>query len=396
MLKHIPVSPDNIRSLKSPHDQKVRTQYAYVALADFPTDLPLSPDPRVPKPNDVIRRVKVSLESNDGIFHILNRGITISARTAEYDNAAGELTLDIPDGEEEYGILDGGHTYYVVRELVGASPKADSQYVKIEILTGVESILPAIASARNFSRAVKEISLAHYRRELDWLKTALGDTSKKLRWRENDDEPFDVMEYIQVIAAFDLKRYSDQSHPLESYKNSAKCLDAAAGGTLTYLAPVVPDIVRLYDTIRFDWWPMYTKPDEDGRGGRPGRRREVTARQRGTARLLQFPALKDVDPRKAMYHVEKGLAVPLAAAFRSLLVIDELKDTLRWKTDPFEFWRQNGPSLVRKVMEASDQRGSNPQVVGRDKTVYEALYESVELMYLKASHSSLVSKQASA
>jgi hypothetical protein len=384
MIKRIPVLPDHIRSLKSPHDPKVRTQYAYVALADVPVDLPLSPDPRVPKPNDVIRRVQTSLESNDGIFHILNRGITISARAADYDNSSGQLTLDIPDGDEAYGILDGGHTYHVVRELAGAPPRADEQFVKIEILTGVEAFLPSIASARNFSKQVKDVTLANYSHKLDWLKRALGPTASKVRWRENDDEPFDAMEYIQVINAFDVRKYGDQNHPLESYKNAAKCLDAVADDTLTYLAPKVREIVQLYDTIRFTWWPMYTQKDETGRGGRPGRLIEVTTRQRGTARLLQFPSLTEKDPAKAMYHVEKGLAVPLIAAFRSLLTYNEDTGTLAWKTDPFEFWKQNGSLLVRKVMEASDQRGSNPQAVGRDKTVYEALYESVELMYLRA------------
>ncbi len=384
MIKSIPVLPENIRSLKSPHDPRVKTQYAYVALADVPPDLPLSPNPRVPKPNDVIRRVQTSLQSNDGTFHILNRGITVSARASEYDNASGILTLDIPDGEEAYGILDGGHTYAVVREHVGLPPEADCQFVKLEILTGVEPILPAIASARNFSKAVKEISLANYSHKLDWLKTALGPIADRVRWRENDDEPFDVIEYIQVICAFDIKKFGDQNHPVESYKNSGKCLDAAISGAVQYLASVVPDVVELYDTMRFQWWPMYTRPDENGRGGRPGRLREVTARQRGTARLLQFPALPGVDPAEAMYHVEKGLVVPLVAAFRALLILDDMTGALSWKTKPLEFWNQYGPSLVRKVMDASDQRGSNPQVVGRDKTVYEALYESVELIYLRS------------
>lgn len=383
MVKSIPVNPDNIRSIKSPHDPKVKTQYAYVALADVPRDLPLSPNPRVPKPNEVIKRVEHSLRSNDGTFHILNRGITISAKLSEYDNSAGILTLDIPDGEEAYGILDGGHTYDVVKRLAGQPPEAESQFVKLEILTGVESILPAIASARNFSKQVKDISLANYKHELDWLKHALGRVAKEVRWSENDEQPFDVMEYIQVVAAFDIVRYGDQNHPLESYKNSGKCLDAATNGSLTYLAPKVADIVRLYDTIRFEWWEKYETPDENGRGGRPGRLKEVQERKRGASKLLQFPSLDGVDPGEAMYHVEKGLVVPLIAAFRSLLEGSAVEE-LAWKTDPFNFWNQNGPSLVRKVMEASDQRGSNPQVVGRDKTVYEALYESVELIYLKS------------
>ncbi|MFZ4509290.1 MAG: AIPR family protein [Fimbriimonas sp.] len=384
MVKQIPVQPENIRALKSTHDPKVKTQYAYVALADVPDDLPLSPNPRVPKPNDVIRRVKSSLESNDGIFHILNRGITISARSADYDNQTGILTVDIPDGEEAYGILDGGHTYAVVRELVGEPAKADQQHVKLEILTGVESILPQIASARNFSKQVKELSLANYSKKLEWLKGAMGTVADKVRWRENDDEPFDVMEYIQALAAFDVRRYGDQNHPLESYKNSGKCLDAATDGGLAYLAPVVPTVVKLYDTIRFEWWHKYKAPDETGKGGRPGRLKEVQERKRGVSRLLQFPSLPDADAASALYHVEKGLVIPLLAAFRTLLTYDESKEEFSWKVDPFVFWEQNGTALVRKVMEASDQRGSNPQVVGRDKTVYEALYESVLLIYLKS------------
>lgn len=386
MVKAIPVLSDNIRAIKSPHDPKVKTQYAYVALADVPPDLPLSPNPRVPKPNEVIRRVKVSLEANDGLFHILNRGITISARSADYDNQTGILTMDIPDGEEAYGILDGGHTYAVVRDLVGEPANAEQQYVKLEILTGVESILPQIASARNFSKQVKELSLANYSKRLEWLKQAMGQVAEKVRWRENDDQPFDVMEYIQALAAFDVKRYGDQNHPLESYKNSAKCLDAASDGDLTYLAPIVQTVVKLYDTIRFEWWQKYKAPDENGKGGRPGRLKEVQGRQRGVSRLLQFPSLPEAEPSSALYHVEKGLVIPLLAAFRALLVFEESTGLLNWKVEPFTFWEHNGTALVRKVMEASDQRNANPQVVGRDKTVYEALYDSVQLYYLKSQH----------
>lgn len=383
MKKAIKVSSDHIRALKSPHDHTVKTYYAYVHLNEIPVDFPLSPNPRVPKPNDVIRRVRESLKSDSEVFHILNRGITISAKSAEYSNSDELLTLDIPDGEDEYGILDGGHSYYAVQEIKAKYEELPNQYVKLEVLTGVEEILPDIASARNFSKAVKAISLATYRKELDWLKNAMGDVSTKVKWSENDALPFDVLDYIQALFAFDIKRFSAASHPLESYKNAGKCLDAAANGELTYLSPVTPDIIKLYDTIRFTWWNMYKSPDETGRNGRPGRLKEVQERQRGRGKLLQFPSLGGVNPDDALYHVEKGLVMPVLASFRVLVQSDEQKGIV-WRTCPFNFWETNGPMLVRKLMEASDQRGSNPHVVGRDKTVYEAIYESVELAYLKA------------
>jgi hypothetical protein len=383
MKKRLPVLADNIRSLKSPHDSSVRTLYVYIALADVPKDLPLSPNPRVPKPNEVIRRVKRSLIDNDGIFHILNRGITISAKSADYDNSTGVLVLDIPE-EEKYGILDGGHTYDVVKELAGYPEQADQQYVKFEVLTGVENILDSIASARNFSKAVKAVSLASYSKKLNWLKSALGPVEKSVRWSENDDQPVDALEYIQLIYAFDIDRFTAQVHPVQAYSSTAKCLEAAeSDNTLQYLTPVVLDIVKLYDIIRFEWWEKYKSPDEAGRGGRPGRLKEVQDRKRGTSKLLQFPTLPDINLKKAPYHVEKGLVIPLISAFRALVKKD-VNGEPYWSVDPFAFWKQNGAMLVRKVMEASDQRGANPQAVGKDKTVYEALYDSVELLYLKS------------
>lgn len=382
MKKRLPVSAEYIRSLKSPHDPSVRTLYVYIALADVPQDLPLSPNPRVPKPNEVIRRVKESLEGNSGIFHILNRGITISARSAEYDNSTGVLELDIPE-DENYGILDGGHTYDVVKELAGYPEQAHRQFVKFEVLIGVEDILSKIASARNFSKAVKAVSLANYSKNLDWLKKALGPLEKSVRWSENDDQDVDALEYIQLVYAFDIDRFTAQVHPVQAYSSTAKCLEAAEKETLIYLTPIILDIVKLYDIMRFEWWEKYKSPDEAGRGGRPGRLKEVQGRKRGTSRLLQFPTLPDVNPEKALYHVEKGLVIPLISSFRALVKKDSNGQPY-WSVDPFEFWKQNGAMLVRKVMDASDQRGANPQAVGKDKTVYEALYDSVELLYLKS------------
>jgi hypothetical protein len=384
MKIQIQVEPDNFRSLRSPHDEGIRTQFAIVALQNVPRNLPLSPNPRVPKPNAVIRRVRESLERNDGVFHILNRGITVSAKTSVFNNSTGVLEMEIPEDDERYGILDGGHTYYVLQKALDGESELDGQYVKFEILSGVEPILADIASARNFSKQVKDVTLANYSKRLEWLKDALGEkVSKNIRWRENDEEAFDVLEYVQVITAFHVDRYKEGSHPLESYNNAGKCLEHAEGETLHYLVPVIPDICRLYDTMRLEWWEKYKIPGEDGRFGRPGRRKEVNRRQRGKSKLMTFPSLDPEVENQPDYHVERGLVIPLIAAFRVL--IDRAPDQeVRWKIPPLTFWSEHGSSLVRKVMEASEQRNSNPQIVGRDKTVYEALYDAVELAFLKS------------
>ena len=80
-------------------------------VSDLPEDIPLDPDPRVPKVKGrTTKRISDSLKTNDVRFHLLNRGITLSVESVEFDNKRSLLTLNIPEGDV-YGVIDGGHTY---------------------------------------------------------------------------------------------------------------------------------------------------------------------------------------------------------------------------------------------------------------------------------------------
>src|SRR5713226_7821061 len=120
MLFRIPVPSEFVRTVKDPtaknpnSKQQTRIIHAYVNVNDLPRDLPLDPDPRSPKrTGNVPKRISTSLGTNDGRFHLLNRGITISVKHAEFDNNRSVLSLSIPP-DEAYGIIDGGHTYDVI------------------------------------------------------------------------------------------------------------------------------------------------------------------------------------------------------------------------------------------------------------------------------------------
>ena len=89
---HLPVSSEHVRTFKDPHRPKIRIVHALVAVGDLPKDIPLEPDPRVPKiSGPIIRKISESLKSNDGRFHLLNRGITISAHGVDFDNSSREI-----------------------------------------------------------------------------------------------------------------------------------------------------------------------------------------------------------------------------------------------------------------------------------------------------------------
>src|SRR2546425_692258 len=140
-----PVSPDYIRTFKDPALPKIRIVHALVQVENLPADIPLEPDPRVPKvKGPITKRITGSLNSNDGRFHLLNRGITISAKEVEFDNRQGILKLSIPEGDA-YGIIDGGHTYKAITSAVAAQNDVagedgegahSDQYVHLEILQG--------------------------------------------------------------------------------------------------------------------------------------------------------------------------------------------------------------------------------------------------------------------
>src|SRR5438093_1486664 len=94
----IAVPPDSVRSFKDPNIPKVRIVHAIVPVTELPTDLPLDPDPRRPRlTGSVAKRIATSLISNDGRFHLLNRGICISARDVELDTRKNVLSINIPN-----------------------------------------------------------------------------------------------------------------------------------------------------------------------------------------------------------------------------------------------------------------------------------------------------------
>lgn len=396
-----PVSPDHIRTFKDPTLSKIRIVHALVHVGDLPADIPLEPDPRVPKvKGPVTKRITTSLNSNDGRFHLLNRGITISAKEIEFDSRHGLLKMSIPEGDA-YGIIDGGHTYKAITSSVescNSNSNGDGeealfqQYVHLEILEGIEGHLADIAEARNFSIQLKAWSLANYKHEFEWFLDALGEDYRRyIKVSENDEEPVGVLDLIQVMCAMNPILFPQSSPPLEAYKNAGKCLeyftDKDEKGNVRdkhqfrKMASVARDIIRLHDFIRFNWKKAYNVKDESGRKGRLGKRTETQTRKRNRTALATYYFL---DPEKGPVMgdlpIEKGLSIPLVSSLRALL--EEKSGKFRWATDPFKFFDRHGASLVRIVMDASEGKGGNPHHVGRDAQVYNFLYMAANNSYV--------------
>jgi hypothetical protein len=400
------VAPDYVRTFKDPNHPKIRIIHAFVNVADLPKDLPLDADPRLPKEKGAVpERILQSLRSQNGRFHLLNRGITISCESCEYDNQKKFLELEIPKGDALYGILDGGHTFDSIRKAADedeplssdtgelndeGSRDAKDQYVHLEILEGVEEYLADIAEARNFSVALKNTTLAHYRHKFDWLIDALGrdEAQSIIRLSENDPQPTGILDIIQILGAVNPTLFPDEQPAQDAYKNSGKILNYLIDDADPYefkaMSNVAHDILRLYDHVRYKFQEMHNAPDLSGKRGKFGRTKEAKESQpkRGAKAKATYYWLDPNSPVTGDLVIDKGLAIPLISGFRALLRKRE-DGKFGWLTNPFDFFDKYGSVLVRSIMNASDESGLPVWAVGRDPQVYRQLTSEVRRWYLE-------------
>jgi hypothetical protein len=408
----IPVTSDHIRTLKDPNRSQIRIVHALVQVSDLPRDIPLEPDPRVPKvKGPVIKKISESLRTNDGRFHLLNRGIAISARDTEFDSRRNVLKLVIPDNDS-YGIIDGGHTYQAISQVIkevggspspngggipdgGSTPLAD-QFVHLEVLVSIENDLADIAEARNYSVPLKAWTLAAYKEKFEWFLEAVGpDYRKYIKTSENDEQPVGILDLIQVMCAVNPNLFSRGAPAVEAYKNAGKCLEYFINDNDSWsfrkLESVCRDVVRLYDHVRYNWKKAYNAEDETGKKGRLGALSVTKQRKRNRVAMATYYFLDPKrGPIKGDVPVEKGFSIPVIASLRALL--EEKNEKYRWYTNPFDFFDEHGSRLVKVVMAANDSIGDNPHVVGRDPQVYTALYSEVRRWYLEGKLARLESK----
>jgi len=128
-----------LRKMPDPiDDSKLSRYFAVVNVSDLPSDIPMETNPR--KQNlktQVAKKIAEGLLGHESgqLFHLLNRGLLISADSVSFDNKNNQLTLKLPN-KEKHGLVDGGHTYKIILE--NKQNMAFDQFITIEIMTGIE------------------------------------------------------------------------------------------------------------------------------------------------------------------------------------------------------------------------------------------------------------------
>lgn len=380
--KFFTIKVHSFRKLNDPFENNDAKKYLfYVKVDDVPEGIPMATNPREQKlTSGVAKAIEESLTSNDGYFHLKNRGIVLSAETVQFNNRTNEATITFSD-IALHGNIDGGHTYKIVCE---HKNEGLNQYVAFEVMTGVEDIIEALARARNTSVQVDEKSMAELANKFDPIKEGLEGMPffKRISFKQNQvtKDPItdknlkmiDARDIVAIISMFDIKSYDASNHPTAAYSSKAKMLDMYLRDPEYYrsFVNISPDIFDLFDAIEREFPDAYNST-----GGRYGRKTYSGYKDGKKIGVSKF------SQGDMMYKVPDGIVYPVLAAFRALVMYNEKTGKYEWcnGVSPLAVWDQCKADLATKVMNFASSIGDNPNAVGKDSNIWALAYMTVQL-----------------
>lgn len=376
----------DLRSVKDPTlGEDVRRSTFYVKVRDLPAGLPKDVNPRSQDVNKrVYKDVRESLEGNSddtvGLFHLRNQGITILANKLSYDQNTNSCTLYFTEDQKSNGIVNGGHTYEIIRSVVedanaeGVSPP--NEFVKLEVITGLGSEhVSEIAGGLNTSVQVKQESVTNLSGKFNWIKDVLNQYNELISWEENGSGQIDVADIIKYMEAMNFIKYPDgTSNPTSSYSQRSKVIDSFSSDPTNYLVlkNVLIDICKLHDHIALSASEVWNdKKNGHGKFGQSAIAKKRTPKHRSIFLGNQY---------KTEYVLQDGAVFPILAAFRVYLQLNEDTNQAEWKV-PFDrvvqAWKEVGHELMEDIWEVSGKQKIN--TIHRDPSVWKNVYRAVAL-----------------
>lgn len=373
------IAPHSLKRVKNPTGEDNSKDYIfYVKIDDLPKNFPMETNPRDQNlHSNVAIAIRESLESNDGNFHKKNRGLLLSAAGLNYNKTNHEVTIYF-DNLVQHGDIDGGHTYKIIQKHQGQHL---DQYVRIEVMTGVEDIIEQLAEARNNSIQVDDTSMAELQNKFDPIKEGIKDMQfyKRIAFKQNQVlldkngkrlKMINAREVVSLIMMFDPNLYDDSVQPTQAYSSKAYMLKKYLKNVDHYkkFTDVMPDIFRLYDAVETDFPKSYNMS-----GGKYGRKKYSGYNNNNYVYNAKFSY------KEMMYRVPDGLVYPITAAFRSLIQYNNESSKYEWIIDPFKIWDNLKFDLVKSIMDYSNSIGDNPNTTGKDPNIWNLAYMKVKM-----------------
>lgn len=351
----------------------------YVLICDvknLPSDIPMKTNPRNQDINTkVAKGIKNSLlNPNNRDFYLLNRGLLISAKDVSYNSTNSIVSVTFGD-DDIYGDVDGGHTYKVIKENA-ESLEPNTQFVKVEVLTGVEDIFQDLAEARNRSLQVTDATIANLKAEFNIIKDGFKGMpfENDISYMQNDDKRIYVSDLLAILNLFNIDLYNNNDltkFPINSYSSKNSCVQSylkffkencnnETKNPYYKMKQIMPDIARLYDQLeeKFDQYYKGDFSKEKHAGA-------VIGIAKSNYRTLFYD-------KPVKYSIAKGFLYPIMGAFRAL--VEEVDGKYVFKKDPCQVLDKIGNMLVTDTIEQSRQLGNNPNATGKNNALWKSLF----------------------
>ncbi len=372
---------------------QIKTHYLFTSLKSLPLTIPTTPNPRQPdlsaKP---CKQMLKTLDEEPEHFTDYNRGLLLLADKVHFVHENGDAKKIIVDfgldeeGASKGGLVDGGHTYAVLKEKAADESLADLP-IFITIIEGASEFASPLARARNTSVQVKEKSIANLEKEFETIKQALGGYGDKVIYYENEDlasedAAFPIEELVGLMTALNKDLYSKDSQPTIVYTGVSTCLNKWMNkknrASYEKLYPLLPSIVELYEYLymKFEGYAAEAGMKHVGKINGVD-----TYRGRGNNRKpvqIKLPFTGQV----AGYRLSKGFSMPVFAALRFLLAEKDSK--MEWATDPKNFLDNHAGKLFQQIFEAHQKEyGSNPNKTGKSTVLWQNIANAVIISSLE-------------
>lgn len=353
------------KSISSMEFNETTKTTVYVDVCDIPNNIPMECNPRLQNMKSaVVKAIKQTLVEDDGLFHILNRGITITAESIKVKG--NSLVIEINDFETQ-GCIDGGHTYKSILEYQDII-QPETQYVTVEILTGniVMNNFVKLAMARNRSQQVQDKSLAELNNEFDWIKEVTKNENISVIYKENEDGnvPVEFIIWIMTVVNSRFGESTCNARPKESMTAFIK-YNKEYGLNIEknpfYAAKdILVDLMKVFDFIEVHF------------GSKIKCFSKIKVVNKGNFKSTIYGT-----PMK--YKIPKQFLYPVYTAMRAIIGVDDKTGLLFWKTDPHAFIKRILPELA--LNQVNIYKADRMLERCRAKKTYSDLYKTAELLY---------------
>lgn len=357
-----------------PLNNDTHSYHMFVDVVDVPNNIPMNTNPRNQNMKTAtVRGIYQSLDDiTNPIFHLVNRGITISAKTVKYDNKKKLVTVVFEDNKI-HGNIDGGHTYRAILEKQ-KNFKPNQQFVGMEIISGdvIENNFVKLASARNSSQQIVNKSIANLDNRFDFIKEAIKDEpySERVFYRENDPGNIDIADITAIINMFNIDKYkkftdvassgyTQRKVVMSNYIKQHEKYGDTEENSFYKLRYILKDIISLYDKLESNFDKYYV----EGSGMRYGKLPCIKCKENKTKFYNN----------KVKYITPKGFIFIVLSVFR-LLVIDNEKGYFEWKENPFDVMDGIAPELCATIMDYARKQSWEIHKVLKDNKNWMCLY----------------------